>query len=119
MKTIIAGSRSITDYSIVCRAIEAVPWEITEVVSGTARGVDRLGERWAKENNILLKKFPASWDIYGKIAGLVRNQKMADYANALLAVWDGKSSGTCDMIKRAEKHGLKVLIVDISKWEAV
>ena len=47
MKVIIAGSRDITDYSLVCRAISESKFDITEVISGTARGVDTLGEKWA------------------------------------------------------------------------
>jgi hypothetical protein len=59
MKTIVAGSRSITDYEIVQRAMELAPWPITEVKSGTAPGVDRLGEHWAGEHSVPVKEFPA------------------------------------------------------------
>lgn len=71
---------------------------ITEVVSGTARGVDRLGEWWAEEHHIPLIQFPPNWESYGKGAGMVRNKEMAYYADALIAVWDGKSKGTKHMV---------------------
>lgn len=84
MKVIIAGSRSIADYKTVELAIEAAQFEIDEVVSGGATGVDRLGELWAKENEIKMTQFPAFWNIYGRAAGPIRNKEMAEYADALL-----------------------------------
>jgi hypothetical protein len=89
MKLIIAGSRSITDYTIVKRAINRLlinPTDINEIVSGTARGVDRLGERYAKEHGIKITKFPANWNKYGKRAGYLRNEQMAKYADVLIAI---------------------------------
>jgi len=110
MRTIIAGSRGITSYDAVCIAIEASGIEITEVVSGTAKGVDTLGERYAIENNIPIKRFPAKWKEFGKRAGLLRNTEMAEYAEALIAIWDGKSPGTRDMINKGKFFGLNVCI---------
>lgn len=108
MKVIIAGSRGILNYNFVIKAVGSSGFDITEVVSGTARGVDRLGERYARDNNIQLKKFPADWAGYGKGAGFIRNGQMAEYADALIALWDGKSKGTEQMINRAKHEGLKV-----------
>lgn len=98
MKVIIAGSRDITDKWTVVEAVGATDWIIDEVVSGAARGVDRLGEEWAAIHNIPVKQFPANWDLYGKRAGFLRNAEMAAYADALIAIWDGKSRGTLNMI---------------------
>ncbi len=108
MKTIIAGSRSITDINIINKAIEESGFasSITEIVSGEARGVDKLGEQWANENNIPIKGFPAKWKKYGRSAGVIRNNQMAKYADALVAVWDGVSTGTQDMINRAKAMSL-------------
>ena len=104
MKVIIAGSRDITGIGSVWEAIDGTPWEITEVVSGGARGPDSNGEKWAESSGIPVKKFPADWDKYGKGAGIVRNGEMAAYADALIAIWDGKSKGTlhmiCDMVAK-------------------
>lgn len=107
MKTIIAGSRDITDYQILCAAIKESGIVITEVVSGGARGVDTLGERYAKENNLPLTRKPAEWDKYGKAAGALRNIQMAEESQALIAVWNG-SRGTQHMIGVAQDKGLKV-----------
>jgi hypothetical protein len=98
MKVIIAGSRGINDYSLIVKAIWRSRYNITEVVSGTAAGVDRLGEQFAKENNIPIKKMPANWEHNGRAAGHIRNYQMAEYADAAIIVWDGKSPGTKNMI---------------------
>lgn len=121
MKTIIAGSRSITDYEIVERAIECCPFKhlITEIVSGTARGVDSLGEKYAKEHGIPITRFPAEWQDeegnHNPAAGHQRNARMAVYADALIVVWDGVSGGTKNMIKEAKVRGLETSIYVDSK----
>lgn len=113
MKTIVAGSRGITDYYDVAYAIgcaEVVTGiEITEVVSGTARGVDEAGEAYARRHRLPIKRFKPDWEGIGhKRAGFLRNIEMADYADALIAVWDGGSGGTEHMIKVARQRGLLV-----------
>ena len=112
MKVIIAGSRegfTIEDVRIAVLNREFYGI-ITEVVSGAARGVDRLGEQWAKENDIPIKQFIPDRDGLGKKAGHVRNREMGDYADALIALWDGESKGTKGMIEYAQKKGLKVYV---------
>ena len=94
MKVIIAGGRDISDYKAVEEACAACGWPITEVVSGTARGVDRLGEQWAEAHNVPVKRMSADWDRFGKRAGYLRNQDMVNYADALVLVWTGYSRGS-------------------------
>ena len=111
MKVIIAGSRDLPNGMLrLEKAIEKAGFKITEVVSGNAPGVDRLGEFWAKTWGIPCTVMPADWDRYPKTAGTLRNTQMADYADALIAVWDGVSSGTKNMIKQAHDKGLKVYV---------
>jgi len=110
VKTIIAGSRDITDFAVIEQAAYESGFHITEVVSGTARGVDKLGEGWASMNEVPIKRFPAQWELYGRGAGIKRNAAMAEYADALIAVWDGSSRGTKHMIDYAEGIGLRVYI---------
>lgn len=111
MRVIIAGSRSITDYNLLLRAIEKSGFHFNEVVSGGAIGVDRLGERFAEENGIELVQFLPDYERYGRFfAPLQRNCEMARYADALIAVWDGKSAGTRDMIHKAESRRLLVYV---------
>lgn len=109
MKTIIAGSRGITDYQTVWGAIIDSGIYVTEVVSGGAKGVDLCGEKYASKHSIPIIKFIPDWS-KGKRAGIDRNNKMAEYADALVAVWDGVSRGTEHMINAARKRGLEVFV---------
>jgi hypothetical protein len=121
MKVIIAGSRRIGLVqkgsvlvqgrldALLTRLVHAAGFEVSEVVSGGAKGVDTAGELWAALNGISVKRFIPDWDGHaGKRAGLVRNCRMAEYADALIAVWDGQSRGTAHMIEEARRRGLKV-----------
>ena len=113
MKLIIAGSRSITEYDAVVSAFQEWPYaEATEIVSGGARGVDRLGERVAKEWQLPVTKFIPGWDEFGKRAGILRNIEMANYADGLIAVWDGKSKGTLHMIETMTHLGKPVFVYE-------
>lgn len=112
MKVIIAGSRSITDYTALQSAIFQSDFSISEVVSGCARGPDSLGELWASENNVPVKKFPADWGRFGRAAGHYRNSEMASYADALIVLWDGQSRGTLDMIDRMRRAGKPFEVYD-------
>ena len=107
MRTIIAGSRTIVDYDTVATAIAESGFNITEVVSGGARGVDTVGELWAENNGIPVTRFLADWNKYGRAAGNRRNVQMAEYADALVCCWDGTSSGSADMISQARRYNLK------------
>ncbi len=104
MKVVVAGSRTIHDYGMVEYAIKKSGFKITELVSGGAEGVDQLGEIYAKQNDIPIKRFIPDWDKYGRKAGLLRNEEMAKYADAVIVVWDGKSNGTRHMVNQAKKH---------------
>lgn len=115
MKTIIAGSRIIKDYFIVNQAIKESGFKITQVVSGKAPGVGRLGEKWAKKHGIPIKEFPADWERFGRGAGFRRNQEMADYADALIVVTAG-TKGTGDMIERARERKLKIFIYTLGSF---
>lgn len=115
MRVIIAGCRNIFNYQLVQEAVTASGFVPTEIISGCAEGVDQLGEEWAKQHNVAVSRFSADWAIFGKSAGPIRNKQMASYAHALIALWDGVSRGTKNMIEQAIAKGLKVkvyLIVD-------
>jgi hypothetical protein len=114
MKVIIAGSRNFNDYNLLKTSCDNLLTQFTniEIVSGTARGADKLGERYAREKGYDIKQFPANWDKHGKSAGYIRNDEMAQYADMLIAFWDGTSKGTKHMIDLANKRGIKVEIVN-------
>jgi hypothetical protein len=116
MKLIIAGSRTITDYAILWRGLDAMArngfdsGEVMEVVSGGARGADKLGERWAGDWEIPVKRFLPDWS-KGKTAGMIRNCAMVDYVmpdGALVVLWDGVSKGAAQIADYGRKRGLRV-----------
>ena len=126
MKVIIAGSRNFNNYNKLkefCDKVLVNQNDI-EIISGTAEGADKLGERYAKEKGYTLTEFPAKWkdltakpcfvkydknkEPYNVLAGLNRNEEMAKYADALIIFWDGRSSGSKNMIESATKHKLKI-----------
>ena len=110
MKTIIAGCRTYHNYDTLLEAIAESNWQISQVVSGGAKGVDRLGEEYATAMNLPLHIYEADWERHGRAAGPLRNAKMAENAEALIALWDGKSRGTKNMIETATKRGLIVYV---------
>lgn len=110
MKTIIAGSRNCNNIKDLIIATEECGWEITTVISGKAKGADHLGELWASYHNISVLEFPADWKKFGKSAGYKRNVEMAENADALIALWDGKSRGTNHMINIAKNKNLLIFV---------
>jgi len=113
MKLIVAGSRGITDYDVVKDAIDGLIAQgvaITTIIAGASLGVDCLASRYAQEHGIENIRVPAEWKLYHKGAGPVRNRKMAEMGDALLAIWDGSSSGTRYMIICARNKDLPVYI---------
>jgi len=110
MKLIIAGSRNIFPTTIqISEAFDhySIP-EPSEIVSGSAAGVDAFGEQWAMHYGIDLVMFPANWKRHGKAAGPIRNAKMADYADALLLIWNGHSPGSRNMKQQMIDRGKPV-----------
>ena len=106
MKTAIIGSRNFTDYKLLKEYCSK--FDITEVISGGARGADSLAENYAKENNIKLTVFPADWKKFGKSAGFIRNKDIIDNADFVIAFWDGESKGTLNSINIAKSQNKKV-----------
>ena len=118
MRLIVAGGRDFKDYKLLKCTLDNFQQEcgnITEVVSGGAIGSDKLGEQYANENNIPIKRFVPDWEGLGKKAGHVRNRNMGDYAKEhngmLVAFWDKQSRGTKGMIDYAKNIGLKSVVV--------
>ena len=110
MRVIIAGGRNYNDYDTLLEAVSESRFQIDAVISGGATGVDALGERFAKERNLPLEIFLPDWNKHGKAAGPIRNKEMAMNADGLIALWDGQSRGTKNMIDIAQKIGLYVYV---------
>lgn len=114
MRIIIAGGRNVEWHladKLVQEALEKSGWKdsLSEVVHGGAVGIDSAAHAMSK-GVWPTKVFPADWNKLGKRAGPVRNRQMAEYADALIAIWDGESRGTKNMIEEATRCGLPVFI---------
>lgn len=116
MKVIIAGSRHFETQKVglegACEMFSDALGPITEVVCGCAPGIDTLGREWALARNIPVKEFPADWGTHGRAAGPVRNRQMAEYADALILIWDGGSRGSASMKREAERAGIALLEIN-------
>jgi len=118
MKLIIAGSRGINNIVTLYCALEIFELSsemIDEIVSGMARGADRLGEEFAKTHGIPVKQFLARWTEFGKSAGYKRNAEMAEYGTHLLALWDGESKGTSHMVNLMRKKEKPVYLYNMAE----
>lgn len=105
MKLIIAGSRTLVPgFGFIRGCVHMLNIiGISEIVCGMAEGVDLQGKMFASHQELLVKEFPADWKTHGRAAGPIRNKQMADYADALLLIWDGESRGSANMKKEMEK----------------
>lgn len=117
-KLIIAGGRWFRDYDQLAReARRLIDGRRVEIVSGMAKGADSLAIQFARENNIPTHGFPADWIQHGKSAGFKRNVQMADFADGLLAFWDGQSRGTKHMINTMRRLNKPVRVIKYrSDW---
>lgn len=110
MKVLICGSRNITDPALVSQAVSQSGITPTQIISGGARGVDRLAGEYAVSQGIGFTEYPADWDKYGKRAGFIRNYAMVGAADAVIALWDGTSPGTKHSIEFARSCGKRVFV---------
>ena len=123
-RIIICGGRHFDDYSRLESVMNDVmskiaPWrDVIEIVSGHCEGADQLGELYASNHDLPCKVFPAQWEKYGRSAGPIRNSEMVNYASeaempVVVAFRSPRTKGTNDTVKKAEKHGFKVFIIDL------
>lgn len=115
-KLIIAGSRSFDDYNFLKSKVDNLLANIKDkkkiiIISGTANGADKTGERYAIREGYDIIHKPADWDKHGKRAGYMRNQEMADIADACVIFWDGKSPGSKHMYDICKKKNLPVRLI--------
>ena len=106
-KIVVAGCRDFNDYSRLKMELDAhldpmADFQII-IISGCASGADALGEKYAMEHNLLIERYPADWERYGRAAGPKRNMQMAKATDEVIVFWDGKSRGTKNMIECAKK----------------
>lgn len=106
MKLAVIGSRNLN----IVNLSEYLPKDVTEIVSGGARGIDTCAREYAFANNIKLTEFLPKYEKYGRAAPLYRNLQIIDYADEVFAFWDGKSRGTAFVIKHCRSKNKKVTV---------
>jgi predicted Rossmann fold nucleotide-binding protein DprA/Smf involved in DNA uptake len=122
MKLAVVGSRTFNDYNYLHKKLTGLLWDLVEphtgelppstfsFVSGGARGADSIAEQWARAWGYEITVFPAEWDKYGKSAGYRRNKDIVNYADIIVAFWDGKSKGTQHSINLAKEQNKPVFV---------
>lgn len=104
MKLAVIGSRSFNNFELLNDEIQTLDFEITDIISGGAKGADALAEIWAIQNNIALTIIKPNWNKFGRGAGIKRNNEIIQKCDYCIAFWDGKSKGTFSSIKFCEKY---------------
>lgn len=111
MKIAVVGGRKFTNYNLLKSTLEKENY-IGVLISGGAKGADQLAERYALEKNLPMQVFRPDWDQYGKQAGFIRNKKIVEACDKLIAFWDGQSKGTSHSIYLARNAGKEVKVVN-------
>lgn len=106
MKIAIIGSRNLK----VDNLAQYLPDGVTEIVSGGAKGIDSCAREYARVNGIKLTEFLPEYDKYGRGAPLKRNLQIIDYADEVIAFWDGTSRGTKYVIENCKKQNKKITV---------
>ena len=109
MRIAIIGSRGLH----VVDLEKYLPEDVTEIVSGGAKGVDSDAEHYARENGLKMTVFLPDYARYGRGAPIRRNEQIVDHADEVIAFWDGASRGTLSVIKYCEKMGKKISVVQM------
>ena len=110
MKTAIVGTRTADDYEALKSILENLIPKPTEIISGGASGADKLAERYAKENSLLITILKPDWQTHGKSAGPIRNLEIVATCERLVALWNGESRGTKHSIETARNQGKQVIV---------
>jgi hypothetical protein len=126
LNLLVVGSRSVNSFRFVSKCIrnsiydlrymdkippDEPPQHYIRIISGEARGVDRMAKWYAKRFGFEYQGFPAEWKRYGPGAGYRRNKVMMQHADACIAIWDGESKGTQHSIKLAEQKGIPLFLI--------
>lgn len=105
MKIAVVGSRTLGSLFLVERALRLSGFDVSEILTGDARGVDRAAATYATREGIPCRVFPANWRQHGKQAGAIRNAALVEAADAVVAIWDGRSPGTRLTLEMARRKG--------------
>ncbi|MEE1197823.1 MAG: hypothetical protein U0K54_01590 [Acutalibacteraceae bacterium] len=111
MEIAIIGSRNL----VVNNIGDYLPKGVTEIVSGGAKGIDTCARIYAIKNNVKLTEFLPNYNEFGKRAPLIRNLEIIDYADEVIAFWDGESHGTKFVIDNCKNRNKRVKILVLKK----
>jgi len=111
MRVLVCGGRNYDNWNTVCWILEAFKSDKTLIIEGGASGADKLASKWAYENQVPNKCFPADWKVHGKAAGPIRNQQMLDEGKPDIVIAFPGGKGTEDMVRRAKEAGIEVIEV--------
>lgn len=106
MKVAVVGSRGLT----VSDLEKYLPAGVTEIVSGGAKGIDACAKQYAISSGIKLTEYLPKYEKYGRTAPLKRNIQIIDYADLVVAFWDGASHGTKFVIDNCKRRGIPVKV---------
>ena len=115
-RVVIGGCRGYSDYEFFKSRIDEILKNEKDkiiIISGHCSGVDLMGERYAAENGFEVAIFLPEWEKFGRAAGPIRNEKMVECADLVVAFWDGRSRGTKSLIKYAQSRKKEVIKIDI------
>ena len=128
IRVLVCGGRDFADQDRLYNTLDAIhgQYTIDVLIEGEAKGADTLARKWAEAEGILVAKFPAQWKQYGVSAGPIRNKQMLDEGkpDLVVAFPSGRlseSKGTLNMVKQAQKAGLRVIVVgidDVTEYRA-
>ncbi len=106
MKVAVIGSRDLQGN----HPEDYLPEDTTEIVSGGARGIDTCAKNYALQHGLKLTEFLPDYKQYGRGAPLRRNITIIEYADMVLAFWDGKSRGTKYVIDNCKQRNIPEVV---------
>ena len=117
---LVSGKRDFDDFKSFSRVLDQSLSDVSdeiEIVEGGAQGTDALARRYAEEKKLRCREFRADWDQHGKAAGPKRNSEMVKFVAAqdskAIFFWDGKSSGTGDCLRKANRAGIPCEVFEV------
>ena len=111
MKILIAGSRNIDTFDLS----PYIPKDTALIISGGAKGIDTLAEKYADEHKISKLILLPQYNLYGRAAAVKRNEIMVDIADTIVIVWDGLSRGTKYTLEYAKKKNKNIVLITPSQ----
>lgn len=96
-----------------------IPKEVTEIVSGGAKGIDSCAKEYAEAHHIKLTEYLPEYEKYGRYAPLKRNLAIIENVDVVLAFWDGSSKGTKFVIDNCKKNNVAVVVTVIENQQFI